>query len=120
MPSRISYSPILVPITSTKNTITLVRRDLFDVQFQLISEGDEDGVGQVNTANTDAPSVSNKKALDFLKAPSDLVPGIYEGGLKTWECSLDLVEYLHHWQCSPDFERFAGKRVLEVRFIYPD
>ena len=32
--------------------------------------------------------------LEFLNAPSDLIPGIYEGGLKTWECSLDLVDYL--------------------------
>lgn len=25
---------------------------------------------------------------------SDLVPGLYEGGLKVWEASLDLVEHL--------------------------
>lgn len=25
---------------------------------------------------------------------SDLVSGVYEGGLKIWECSLDLVDYI--------------------------
>lgn len=25
---------------------------------------------------------------------SDLIPGVYEGGMKVWECSIDLVEYL--------------------------
>ena len=29
---------------------------------------------------------------------SDLIPGVYEGGLKIWECSRDLVSYLErHW-----------------------
>ena len=65
--------------------------------------------------NTDAPLAINKKALDFLDAPSDLVPGVYEGGLKTWECSLDLVEHLHDLQSSLSF---AGKRVLEVRGFF--
>lgn len=113
MPSLISYSPIAVPITSTQNTITLIRRDLFDARFQLIGE---DAVGLVNAHNTDAHFASNNKALDFLEAPSDLIPGVYEGGLKTWECSLDLVEYLHELQCSSNFRGFSGNRVLEVSF----
>lgn len=29
----------------------------------------------------------------------DLVPRVYEGGLRVWECSLDLVAFLHaHWE----------------------
>ncbi|XP_023240637.1 histidine protein methyltransferase 1 homolog isoform X2 [Centruroides sculpturatus] len=28
------------------------------------------------------------------KNHSDLIPGIYEGGLKIWECTLDLINYL--------------------------
>ena len=70
----------------------------------------------VNAHNTDGPLA--KKALDFLDAPSDLVPGVYEGGLKTWECSLDLVEHLHELQSSSNFGGFAGNRVLEVSFIH--
>ncbi|KAI3602804.1 hypothetical protein WG66_008044 [Moniliophthora roreri] len=34
------------------------------------------------------------KALAFINQPPDLVPGMYEGGLKTWECSLDAIDYL--------------------------
>ena len=33
-------------------------------------------------------------ACPDLPDESDLVPGVYEGGLKVWEASLDLVEYL--------------------------
>ncbi|KAI8451139.1 hypothetical protein BY996DRAFT_8539152 [Phakopsora pachyrhizi] len=32
--------------------------------------------------------------FDPISSTSDLIPGIYEGGLKTWECSLDLAEVL--------------------------
>lgn len=64
-----SYSPVL--ITQTSEPITLVRRDLFDVRFQIIHND-----GQVADAE------------------SDLIPGVYEGGLKTWECALDLVAEL--------------------------
>ena len=75
-------------------------------------------MGPVNAHNTDAPLATTKKALDFLNAPSDLVPGVYEGGLKTWECSLDLVEHLHELQCSSNFGGFAGNRVLEVNLLF--
>lgn len=51
------------------------------------------------------------KILEYLDAPSDLLPGVYEGGLKTWECSLDLVEYL---ESKRPFSRYSGKRVIEV------
>lgn len=33
-------------------------------------------------------------ACPGLPEESDLVPGVYEGGLKVWEASLDLVEHL--------------------------
>lgn len=94
--------------------MTLARRDLFDARFQLISEGsgdvDEPGLLQGdNTAN------DRSQALEFLDAPSDLVPGVYEGGLKTWECSLDLVDYLDG-TASGDAR---GRRVLEVCMYAP-
>jgi len=41
---------------------------------------------------------------------TDLVPGKYEGGLKIWECSEDLVRYLHG-SCSDGIE---DKKVLEL------
>jgi len=44
-----------------------------------------------------------------LEDDSDLVTGQYEGGMKIWECCLDLVQYLHEEKYN-----FAGKRVLEL------
>ena len=61
---------------------------------------------------------SESSALAFLDAPSDLVPGVYEGGLKTWECSIDLVNYLDGVAGSSEGAYFAGKRVLEVRVVF--
>ncbi|KAG1760190.1 hypothetical protein EDD22DRAFT_902342 [Suillus occidentalis] len=51
------------------------------------------------------PSINERSALHFLDAPSDL------GGLKTWECSLDLASYLDG--ISSQFD-VSGKRVLEI------
>jgi protein-histidine N-methyltransferase len=86
--------------------VTLARRDLFDARFQLISEDARDGV-----AKKEQDEVKDRiQALEFLDATSDLVPGVYEGGLKTWECSLDLVDYLD----STNGGDIRGRRVLEV------
>ncbi|CAL1287898.1 unnamed protein product [Larinioides sclopetarius] len=35
----------------------------------------------------------------FSEKTSDLVPGKYEGGLKVWECSIDLAQYLADNKC---------------------
>ncbi|KAF9030035.1 hypothetical protein BDZ89DRAFT_1064980 [Hymenopellis radicata] len=95
-PPLISCSPLAVPL-STGEILSIPRRDLFDARFQVINEEDSD-------------SARGKDAADFLDAPSDLVHGVYEGGLKTWECSLDLVDYLAgNADCHPE-----GKRILEV------
>ena len=40
---------------------------------------------------------------------SDLVSGVYEGGLKIWECSLDLVDYI-----AQNLQIFEGKNVFEI------
>ncbi|XP_050238765.1 uncharacterized protein LOC126688192 isoform X2 [Mercurialis annua] len=44
---------------------------------------------------------------------SDLVPGVYEGGLKLWEGSLDLVKALRSEVQNGQLS-FTGKRVLEL------
>jgi len=105
LPPLISYSPLSIPLSSSRKNVTLARRDLFDARFQLISEGR----GDEPTPETPVPA----SALSFLDAPSDLVPGVYEGGLKTWECSLDLVGYLDGLSDSRG-SYFSGKRILEV------
>lgn len=48
--------------------------------------------------NYDPLSSLNMHHLSLAAFPaseeSDLVPGVYEGGMKLWEASIDLVEYL--------------------------
>lgn len=51
--------------------------------------------------------------LGFVGAPSDIVPGVYEGGLKTWECSLDLVDCLDGI-LEGDVQNVNRKHALEV------
>lgn len=52
----------------------------------------------------------------FVDEDTDLVKGIYEGGLKTWECSLDLVDCLDGlgYGEKGTEEKIRGKSVLEV------
>lgn len=40
---------------------------------------------------------------------SDLISGVYEGGLKVWECTYDLLELIEK-----DMETFGGKTVLDL------
>ncbi|KAF4580400.1 hypothetical protein EYR40_003116 [Pleurotus pulmonarius] len=104
LPDMISYSPLSIPLSSGRD-LTLVRRDLFDARFQLISEAEEDP-----DEETSKREKISESSLKFVDSPSDLVPGVYEGGLKTWECALDLVDYLENSGArSP-----TGKVILEL------
>ncbi|KAF4563744.1 hypothetical protein EYR36_002985 [Pleurotus pulmonarius] len=100
----ISYSPLAIPLSSGRD-LTLVRRDLFDARFQLISEAEEDP-----DEETSKREKISESSLKFVDSPSDLVPGVYEGGLKTWECALDLVDYLENGGA----RRPTGKVILEL------
>ena len=104
LPTLITFSPLSIPLSSGRK-LTLHRRDLFDARFQLISE---DGDKPSEMIGSTGPTM-----LDIIDNPSDLIPGVYEGGLKTWECSLDLVDCLDSLQ-DPEFRDVRGKRVLEV------
>jgi protein-histidine N-methyltransferase len=46
-------------------------------------------------------------------AATDLIPGLYEGGLKTWEGGVDLVEVLSEGLAGGS-DWLKGKSVLEV------
>ncbi|KAF4556102.1 Histidine protein methyltransferase-like protein [Elsinoe fawcettii] len=73
LPSRLSWTT--TPITSPQGrTLSLPRRELFDIRTQLMAE-------------------DNHTLLTSLST-SDLSSQIYEGGFKTWECSLDLASLL--------------------------
>ena len=47
--------------------------------------------------------------LNAADVNSDIIPLVYEGGHKVWECSLDLAEFLFE-----SGEQMAGRRVLEI------
>lgn len=72
---RISFETFRTPQGNV-----LYRRELFDIKHQLMTEADG----------------SESVELDILigDTAEDLRKNIYEGGLKSWECSIDLVDYL--------------------------
>ncbi|KAH7086388.1 hypothetical protein FB567DRAFT_497516 [Paraphoma chrysanthemicola] len=76
LPSKLSFSTLSLT-SPLGHTTTLPRRDLFDVRLQLMAED----------AFTSSDPLSG---LD----DTDLRTNVYEGGYKTWECSLDLARYL--------------------------
>ncbi|RHZ75389.1 hypothetical protein Glove_214g42 [Diversispora epigaea] len=77
----------------------LYKRLVTDVKFQIAQEDVLDGTDQ------------NSVKIIELTAENDLVQGVYEGGLKTWECSLDLVRYLSSIIKDIDL---VDKKVLEL------
>lgn len=58
---------------------------------------------------------AHKDVVDMLDLTgnSDLIKGVYEGGFKTWECSIDMVQYLS----SLPTDQISNKKVLEVKEI---
>ena len=89
----------------------MLRRDLFDARFQLISQDqDQEEAGGKGKGNADG---KGKGKEEFVDAATDLIPGLYEGGLKTWEGGVDLVEVLSEGLASGS-DWLTGKSVLEV------
>ncbi|KAJ3094492.1 hypothetical protein HK100_006119 [Physocladia obscura] len=80
------------------NKSILYRRCLADVK--LMAAGKEDEYIAKDSQWLDQVMLEN----------TDLIDGVYEGGFKTWECSLDLANYLS--EC--DDSIFVNKRVLEL------
>lgn len=72
------------------------------VRFTLDSVPTTEGMHFEKISLADDISLNRRRCTD-LRPPDDISPSIesdiipmeYEGGLKTWECSLDLVRYLH-------------------------
>lgn len=117
LPPLVSYTPVVVPLTSSASSstsTTLLRRDLFDARFQVLNQDDEDEEGE-GIAEGEG---KGKQRETFVDEGTDLVKGVYEGGLKTWECSLDLVDCLEGMgfgaASEGEEELVRGKSVLEV------
>lgn len=64
----------------------------------------------------DEPTAEEDLESKYIDADTDLIPGTYEGGLKTWEGGVDLVEVLAEYDQKTHklVERIRGKRVIEV------
>lgn len=76
LPDKISFS-ILHLTSPNGHTVRLPRREIFDVRVQLMAEDD-------STRSNILAGLEN----------TDLQTNVYEGGYKTWECSLDLARFL--------------------------
>lgn len=59
----------------------MVRRELWDIKHQIMS-GSDDNQGDFDD-----------KVMQYMGS-DDVIRGVYEGGFKTWECSLDLANHL--------------------------
>ncbi|KAI5455523.1 hypothetical protein NCC49_000330 [Naganishia albida] len=113
LPPMISFSEMELPFETTG--CKLYRRDLYDARFQVIDEldDDEEEDGPVKPE----PEQEDQEMSKYVDADTDLIPGTYEGGLKTWEGGMDLVEILeeqHHRIAGGLGAWVQGKRVLEV------
>ncbi|KAI7905532.1 uncharacterized protein BX663DRAFT_500055 [Cokeromyces recurvatus] len=99
LPSVIQADIINIPNVN----IPLYKRTLADVQFQMAQQ---DQIIENQDDNTE------KEVLDMLNLTgnTDLIRGVYEGGFKTWECSVDLVQFLS----SLSEDQITHKRVLEL------
>ncbi len=95
--------PVIGESVTVSNTLTLYKRHMSDIKFQIAASQD-----------TEQQKVSVNDGLDFSKVMeqnSDLVKGVYEGGLKTWECAYPLSRFLDEKYKDQDL---SGLRVLEL------
>jgi protein-histidine N-methyltransferase len=138
LPSRISYSALSVPLDAaapggSPRAVPIFRRDLFDARFQVLTsstehddDDDDDDVeeGTPRRQGAAAAAAAAQEEQTHVGAASDLLPGVYEGGLKTWECSLDLVAALDSLDrarteaAGEAWSWLRGCRVLEVRLFF--
>ncbi|KAH8675792.1 hypothetical protein BX600DRAFT_507998 [Xylariales sp. PMI_506] len=77
LPSQIAFSTLHVELDDGE-VIQLPRRELWDVRAQLMAEEDASGEAEAGLGSHDVKT------------------GVYEGGFKSWESSVDLVKVLAH------------------------
>jgi protein-histidine N-methyltransferase len=84
LPSRVAYNTLAVELDG-KGVVHLPRRELWDVRVQLMAEEEE---------QQDADARGDDSELEPGLGKHDVKTGIYEGGFKSWESSVDLVKVL--------------------------
>ena len=98
LPSKVAYSTLDIDL-GEQGIIQIPRRELWDVRVQLMAEED---------------ASDPQEELEPGLGKHDVRTGIYEGGFKSWESSVDLVKVLAAEKLSPAL--FQGpSRVVEVR-----
>lgn len=99
LPSRLAYGWLDVALDGGAS-VRIPRRELWDVRVQLMAEDHGHGAGE---------------AL----GEHDVKTGVYEGGFKSWESSVDLVKVLAAAGHSSSPARARPLRVVEVRVRVP-
>lgn len=82
LPSRVAYNTLAVGLDG-KAVVHLPRRELWDVRVQLMAEEEQQDADP-----------GDKSELESGLGKHDVKTGIYEGGFKSWESSVDLVKVL--------------------------
>lgn len=124
IPSRLQLPPapvqdcrelqiLYIDITSVERVAKAMKKDVTEKRSDTDYTTTESSSSSCKTGNC-IPSLGSGTGLVQLlelsnSIHSDLIPGVYEGGLKVWECAFDLVEYLAKSEI-----QFSGKRVLEL------
>ena len=82
--------------------VEIPRRDLFDIRAQLMAEDGKIFHDSIAGLSTD-----------------DIVPNVYEGGFKTWECSVDLSDYVCSSFHVQDGASMKNTTIIEVSISLP-
>ncbi|XP_014665437.1 PREDICTED: histidine protein methyltransferase 1 homolog [Priapulus caudatus] len=101
-----SGAPCIRPakkLTFNDDLVQAICKNVYQVETLTVC-----GAEYVHRVTSDE-EVASSALRESVTQDSDIIPLVYEGGLKIWECSLDLVEYL----ASSDVD-FAGANVLEL------
>jgi protein-histidine N-methyltransferase len=101
LPSKIAYGILDVELDGGKGTVRLPRRELWDVRMQLMAEADA------------GDAAGGDVELEPGLGKHDVKTGIYEGGFKSWESSVDLVKVL----ASDQFASANGLNGVPIRVI---
>lgn len=101
LPSQISFNRLAISGTP----VVVARREIFDIRTQLMAE--------------DSADHDNAELIAGLEE-GDLKPNFYEGGFKTWECSLDLAKLVASQDAIADSlgESETDVHIIEVCAIF--
>ncbi|KAL6858636.1 hypothetical protein J3F83DRAFT_717753 [Trichoderma novae-zelandiae] len=109
LPSKIAYDTLDIDLTNDAPNdgyaprLSLPRRELWDVRVQLMAE-DDDVSGSTGEDRVDDGGLGKH----------DVKTGIYEGGFKSWESSIDLVKVLAAQDELTAAQQASSLRVIEL------